>query len=370
MNKTYILIILSYFFFISHIIGQKRALSKTDTIKIGLLVNNAKSHAAQNASEMAINKANKKVMAGDPYFQLIVRNMEGPWGNGSKEAVNLIFEEKVWAIMGSHDARNAHLVEQVIAKINIPFLSAWASDPTLSQAFVPWYFSCVPNTTQQAEAFIKQIPNKSNLNKTAVVLDETYDSKLCLKSLLKEIKKVGGKEPLQLIITNSHKDFNLFIKKINEAEISQLILLGKPLKSLNFLGQLRENGMNLPIYGGLSLLAEEEFNDNFKLEIYDNITISTSGKWLDNDALSFKNEYYKKYNKFPGAIAAYAYDGMNLILESIKLSGFDRIKIQKHLAKINFKGVTGDVQFDNRGNRLNATEMFKINNGIPVIVEK
>ena len=46
--------------------------------------------------------------------------------------------------MGSHDGRNAHLVEQVATKSQVVFLSAWASDPTLSQAFVPWFFSCVP----------------------------------------------------------------------------------------------------------------------------------------------------------------------------------------------------------------------------------
>jgi len=371
MNKTYVIIFLSYFFFTAAIYGQQTVFSNiVDTIKIGLLVNNAKSHAAQNASEMAVGKANEKAIAGDPYYQLIVRDMAGPWGTGSKEAVNLIFEDKVWAILGSHDGRNAHLVEQVIAKINIPFLSAWASDPTLSQAFVPWYFSCVPNASQEAAVFIEQISKKSKLNKIAVVMDDSYDSNLSLKSLLKETKKAGLTEPLQLIYTNDQKDFDLFKKKMQEAKISHVILFGKPLKSLNVFEKLRETGMNLSIYGGLSLLAEDEYNDNFRLENYNNITILTSGNWLGKESLPFKKEYYTKYKKSPGAIAVYAYDGMNLILESLKLSGFDRTKIQECLAKIHFKGVTGDVQFDNRGNRLNAIEIFEINNGIPINVEK
>ena len=94
--------------------------------------------------------------------------MEGPWGTGSKEAVSLIFDDEVTAIMGSHDGRNAHLVEQVTTKTRIVFLSAWASDPTLSQAFVPWYFSCVPNDMQQADVLIKTIYKKSN-TKLAVI---------------------------------------------------------------------------------------------------------------------------------------------------------------------------------------------------------
>ena len=88
-------------------------------------------------------------------FELLTRSMAGSWGTGSKKAVDLIFEEDVWTILGSHNGRNAHLVEQVTAKSQIVFLSVWATDPTLSQAYVPGYFSCVPNDLQQANFFSK-----------------------------------------------------------------------------------------------------------------------------------------------------------------------------------------------------------------------
>jgi len=117
--------------------AQKAESSSDNFIKIGLLVTDAESEAAQNAAALAISEANKEEGLKD--YQLVVRSMEGPWGTGSKQAVNLVFNEHVWAILGSHDGRNAHLVEQVIAKTHVVFLSAWASDPTLYQAFVPWF---------------------------------------------------------------------------------------------------------------------------------------------------------------------------------------------------------------------------------------
>ncbi len=83
--------------------------------------------------------------------------MEGPWGTGSKQAVELIFDEEVWAILGSHDGRNAHLVEQVSAKSRVVFMSAWSGDPTLSQAFVPWFFNCVFNDLQVSDVLIDEI---------------------------------------------------------------------------------------------------------------------------------------------------------------------------------------------------------------------
>ncbi len=69
----------------------------------------------------------------------------------------MVFEDEVVAIMGSLDGRNAHLAEQVATKTRIAFLSSWATDMTLSQAFVPWYFRCIPNDQQQASSLIEEI---------------------------------------------------------------------------------------------------------------------------------------------------------------------------------------------------------------------
>src|SRR5450756_1253186 len=105
------------------------------------LIPDNNSIAAKHGAEMAISKANEDGGFDGKPFQLVIRSMEGPWGTGSKQAVDLIFEENVCAIMGSPDGRNGHLVEQVTTKARIVFLSTWASDPTLAQAFVPWYFT-------------------------------------------------------------------------------------------------------------------------------------------------------------------------------------------------------------------------------------
>ncbi|NLJ44013.1 MAG: ABC transporter substrate-binding protein, partial [Bacteroidales bacterium] len=85
---------------------------KNDTIKIGLLIQDKGSEAAIRGAELAVRKANLQGGFEGKKFSLVVRSMEGPWGTGSKQAVNLIFEEKVWALTGCHDGRNAHLVEQ------------------------------------------------------------------------------------------------------------------------------------------------------------------------------------------------------------------------------------------------------------------
>ena len=135
--------------------------STPEKIKIGFLIPDQKNLAAKHGAELAIQQANENGRYSGIQFQLIVRSTEGPWGAGSKESVNLVFEDKVLAIIGALDGRNAHLAEQVAAKTKIAFLSTRATDMTLSQAFVPWYFRCVPNDRQQAISLIQEIYKKT-----------------------------------------------------------------------------------------------------------------------------------------------------------------------------------------------------------------
>lgn len=339
-------------------------------IKIGLLISNNESNAARNGALLAIDKANKEEKINGLHFELLVRSMEGPWGTGSKEAVNLVFNEKVWAIMGSHDGRNAHLVEQVIAKTHIIFLSAWASDPTLYQAFVPWFFSCVPNDLQQANILIDEIYHKKKWNRITVVSDKSYDSKLALQSFLKESEKAGKAEPMQLFYDNStNMDFKSLLEKIDKSETECIVLFGQPPTSLTFIQQLRQNKIDQQIFGTASLLAADRVSDDELLQ-YSKVTIIYSGNWLYDKDLPFKKRYHKKYGKMPGAVAAYAFDGMNLIIEAVRHSGIDREKMQEAMTNSHYKGVTGLIQFDKNGNRLSTSELIELNNKIPTSVDK
>ncbi len=353
--------------FVPNVQASKNPEGPDKTVKIGLLIHDNKSVAAKHGAEMAVRKANEKGGFNGRPFQLVVHSMEGPWGTGSKEAVNLIFEEEVWAIMGSHDGRNAHLVEQVTTKARIVFLSAWASDPTLSQAFVPWYFSCVPNDLQQAAAFIEEIYNKRKITKIAAVADNGYDSKLALDSFLKETKIAGKADPLQFFYENSSQNFNVLLDQIYKADVNCIILFGQPSASLKIIQQIRQRKMTQPVFGSLSVLGENELSGQ-EWKNFEGVVLVSSGHLLRSQGLDFRQEFQRTYGNIPGAEAAYAFDGMNLIIEAIRNAGLDRDKIQKSLAKIHYNGVTGEIRFDDKGNRVGTAELMKIKNGIPVAV--
>lgn len=368
MIKKYLLIFAISFLLAEGLYAQIKGKKPDRIIKIGLLLNDKTSNSAKNGAKLAIEIANKLEEASGTHFELVVRSMEGPWGTGSKETVNLVFNEKVWAILGSHDGRNAHLVEQVVAKTHVVFLSAWATDPTLYQAFVPWFFSIVPNDNQQAEILAKEILHTNKRFKIATFSDQSYDSNLALQSFLKKMSKMDYSEIIQLNYNNTDKNFNEIADNINKHYIDCVVLFGE-LSSMFPLIQQLENNKNIKqVYGALSLLAND-VQKEIAFKQFQNVSIISYPNWPNNKKSSFIKYYKEKYGKIPGAVAVYAFDGINLVLDAIQNSNFDREKVQETMAKIKFKGVTGLIQFDEHGSRLNTAELININNIIPVIKE-
>ena len=93
------------------------------------------------------------------------------------------------------------------------------------------------------------------------------------------------------------------------------------------------------------------------------MVLVSSGELLGYKGLDFQNEFKKYFDLTPDAIASYAFDGMNLIIEAIRNAGFTREKIQIALSKIRFEGVTGTIQFDERGNRLGTPKLMELKIG-------
>ena len=88
--------------------------------------------------------------------------------------------------------------------------------------------------------------------------------------------------------------------------------------------------------------------------------------WTGDKASAFREEYKRCIASEPGAVSAYSYDGMTLLIDAVRNAGTERENIQKYLAKVKFDGVTGQIQFDEKGKRIGIPELIQIkkDNGV------
>ncbi len=340
---------------------QADSFSEKKALKIGLLIPDKDYLSAKNGANLAINEAN---MDGRS-FQLIIRSTEGPWGTGSKESVNLVFEDEVLAFMGSLNGRDAHLAEQVAAKTKITFLSSQATDMTLSQAFVPWYFRCIPNDQQQALSLIQEIYKVRQIkNLTCIAMDD-YDSKNALGSFIKAIDSLNVPGPEQILLKSSNQNLEKTLNDIENSRIEAILIFGNSTFASNLISQMKQRNMKQTIFGTLSVMNNQK-KPVIDWIIFDGAILVSPGYWFTDEGVTFQREFIKAYGYQADPIAAYAYDGINILINAINIAGTDREKIIDALAKTNYEtGVTGEIQFDKNGNRAGNTGLMVFRNGKP-----
>ena len=107
-------------------------------------------------------------------LKLVPAWSENPWGTGVREVVRLVYEDHVWAIVGSPDGPSAHLVEQVIAKARVVFVNPISTDKTTNLVNVPWIFSCAPGDHLIAPVLARAIAAQSG-DRGFVLISATVD---------------------------------------------------------------------------------------------------------------------------------------------------------------------------------------------------
>lgn len=327
--------------------GHAQVKEEITGFNIGLLVNDSNELEATFTAKSVVDQINLNGgIQGSP-VNLTIRSVEGSWGTGANEVVKMVFEDEVDIILGSIDGRNSHLAEQVIAKTQVLYVSAWASDPSLTQAYVPWYFSVVPTDEQQASLLVDRIAENQNSESCLVIYDATYDASQALNSFrsLAESKKELIYEEIRIA---SAKDLTGLKNKIQGVEYASYLLLGKELPLREIAGLLQNQNSFRPTFLNLQAMSSMQFNSIKELQ--DGALINGFTKLsYSEEFIALRTEFRATYGNELGLVAAHVYDGLKIIKAALNRAGTDAEKLKHVMAKTKYQGVTGEIQFDSNG---------------------
>ena len=335
---------------------------KPGQIRIGLLVSqhpdgrDISLSAWQNAA-LAVRELNHSAAKNNKKIVLIVRSCDGPWGMGSTQAVNMAYKDSVTSIVASANGRNSHLIEQVVAKTHTPVVSAWATEPTLTEAFVPWFFRLVPNDRQQAQALADEIFKKGNNNKTSLISFGDYDSRQAARAFYQLVKKNGYNSPDTMDYEVMGKDPEIAARHIARSQAGSVLFMGHPVETKQIIDALLPIDKEITFYGNSWLASSGNLlyttNASIPLKIISpSFTVNEAGN-------KFINDFMTAYGYKPDAAAAYAYDGIRLLYEAIRNAGTGQSALRDYIHTMHFDGITGDIQFDKHGNLVSGIELMK-----------
>jgi ABC-type branched-subunit amino acid transport system substrate-binding protein len=225
-----------------------------DEVRIGYFgpadAGHATAGAMWMAATMAVEEANRDGGYEGKPFRLLPTWSENPWGTGVRGVIRLVYEEGVWAIIGAPDGPSAHLVEQVVAKARVPFISPVATDKTTNLANVPWIFSCAPGDHLLAPLLAEAMTARSDQGDLALVTCTDHDSRMFTTELLGALHGRQTFPSLRLEFRPGLTDFATQLETLRHEQPAAIALVAGPADSARAVCAIRQAGLTQPIYGG------------------------------------------------------------------------------------------------------------------------
>ncbi len=342
---------------------------------LGPLENNPEApygRAMLQGAQMALREANARggfgasgMAHGKPYA-LKVHDDVAQWGASSTEAVKMAFDEHVVAVLGSIDGASTHIMLRVNLKLEVPIMDTGTTDPTVTETRIPWLIHNFPDDRQQGYALADTIFKQRKLKRIGVIRTQSRYARVGVSKFFDEAKRMGRVPVLEVKFSRGDQDFAAQLQMLKNARVDGVVIWGEPAEGALILRQMREMGMKQPAFGASRL------NDAALLEkagaAAEGLTMTCAINPLREDVKwrEFAAAYREAYHTEPDGYAAYAYDGMNMLVEAIESAGLNRGKIMDALRghqQKSYEGVSGGAKFDYTLNNIAPVYLARVENG-------
>ena len=328
--------------------------------------------AMLHGAQLAIDEANAKggygvsgTSSGRPY-ELKIHNDAAQWGASSTEAVKMAFDEHVVAVLGSIDGASTHIMLRVSLKLEFPIMDTGTSDPTVTETRIPWLIHNFPDDRQQGYALADYIFKKQKLKRIGVIRTQARYGRIGVTKFFDEAKRMGHVPVLEVKFLRGDTDFSTQLHMLQNAHLDGVVIWGEAAEAGVILKQMRSMGMQQPVFGAsrLDYPALLEVAGPAAEGLVTTCALDLSAS--DTQWWEFQKRYRAKFNSDPDAYAAYAYDGMNMLLAAIAKAGLNRGEIMdafRDYQKSGYVGVTGQAQFDHTLNNIAPIAMVRVERG-------
>ncbi len=319
-----------------------------------------------NGAILALEEANNKGGYNGIPYKLMVHNDVGLWGAAANEVVKMD-DEKVWAWLGSIDDIVSHVALRATLKMEMMMVCTGDPDPTFTETNIPWVIRVISDDRQSGYALANYIFETKGHDRVAVIRTGSRYGRVGVMEYSGVAVRLGHPMMMEERFADGETDFTMQLENIKKTSPDAILIWGNAKESALIVNQIREMGMSQPIFGS-DRMVSNEFLDIAGKNAEGIVTTCQYNPTADIPALKdFQANYAKRFGLEPDVFAAHAYDGMNLIIESIRKAGLNRVLIRDVLTDLktfqNYPGITGKIVFDGSWNDIGEIWMAEVKNG-------
>jgi branched-chain amino acid transport system substrate-binding protein len=328
----------------------------------------------ENGARLAIEQANAaktKINNKEVQFVLVAEDDQADPKVGTTVAQKLV-DAKVRGVVGHLNSGTSIPASPIYNTAGIPVISGSATNPKLTEQGFKTQFRVVGRDDQQGPAIASYLATENKPKTVAVIDDATAYGEGIANEVEKTLKAAGITVLPREKGTDKTVDWKAILTKLKGGELDAVFYGGMDATGGPLLKQARE----------LEIKAVFSFGDGACTDkmkelagaAADGLLCSQAGLPPQAADRAFLDAFKKKYNVDPILYSPFTYDATNLLIEAMKkANSSDPAKYLPELAKSDFKGVTGKIAFDAKGDRKDAEmTIFTMKDGklLPIAVIK
>lgn len=339
------------------------------TVKVGGLLEMTGGSASfgissKNGIDLAFKDINAKGgVLGGKKLELVVADTKSEASEATNGMQKLISQDGVAAVIGPNQSSAVIAASAINNGAKVLGITPMGTNPDITvnpadgKTRVYNYRACFIDPFQ-GTVMASFAYNDLGVRKAAVLVDNTSDySKGLAKFFTENFANKGGSVVIEEAFLQKDTDFKSTLTKIKVANPDFIYIPGYYQEVGLIIKQARELGINVPIAGGdgwdsaklPEIAGKAALNNTYFSSLYSSDEASEMNK-------KFVEEYQKEYNTKPDVFAALAYDSALLVAKAIEdAKSAEPAKIAEAMSKISgFKGVSGDVVFDEQHNPIKS----------------
>jgi branched-chain amino acid transport system substrate-binding protein len=328
----------------------------------------------ENGARLAVEEANAakiKIDGKEVKFVFVAEDDQADPKVGATVAQKLV-DAKVAGVVGHLNSGTSIPASPIYSQAGIPVISGSATNPKLTEQGFKTQFRVVGRDDQQGPAIASYLAD-NNKPKTVAVID---DATAYGEGIANEVEKTLKAAKITVLPrekgTDKTTDWKAILTKLRGRNPDAVFYGGMDATGGPLMKQGRELGIKAVFAFGDGACTDEMAK--LAGESAEGLLCSQAGIPVAAADKKFLDAYKKKFNADPILYSPFTYDAANMLIQAMqKANSSDPKKYLPELAKLDFKGVTGKIAFDSKGDRKDAEmTIFTMQGGkiVPIAVIK
>lgn len=315
----------------------------------------------ENGARLAIEELNAKgVSIGGKKvkFELLAEDDAADPKQGAAAAQKLA-DQKVSGVVGHLNSGTSIPASKIYSDAGIPQISPSATNPKYTRQGFKTTFRVVADDVHLGGTLGRYAVQKLNAKTIAVVDDRTAYGQGVADEFEKAAKAAGATVVGREFTTDKATDFTAILTTIKGKKPDVIFFGGMDAVAGPMVKQMKALGLNAKFMGGDGICTGELFKLSGDT-IADNQVYCAEAGGVEGPQekvlADFKAKFKKRFNADVQIYAPYVYDAVNVMVAAmVKANSSDPAKYLPVLAKTaDYKGVTGNIGFDEKGDIKNG----------------